>query len=103
MAISNNVGSVKQFSSALQHALGEERHFALVDGLRVSNLGSLLIVRIRNSVRPSHLFDHQPRSWLLLMLVPKKANEKRTLVKSPVNNIARIPIDHFDLPMYFAL
>jgi hypothetical protein len=37
------------------------------------------------------------------MLVPKNANEKRTLVKSPVNNIARIPIDHFDLPMYFAL
>jgi hypothetical protein len=61
IAISNNVGSVKQFSSALQHALEEERHFALVDGLRVSNLGSFLIVRVKNSVRPSHLFDHQMR------------------------------------------
>jgi hypothetical protein len=29
--ISNNVGSVKHFSSTLQHALGEERHFALVE------------------------------------------------------------------------
>src|SRR5579859_1294390 len=56
-AISNNVGGVKHFSSTLQHALVEERHFALVEGLRVSNLGSLLIVRVRNSVRPSHLFD----------------------------------------------
>jgi hypothetical protein len=28
-------------SSTPQHALGEERYFALVDGLRVSNLGSL--------------------------------------------------------------
>jgi hypothetical protein len=31
--LSNNVGSVKHFSSTLQHALGEERHFALVEGL----------------------------------------------------------------------
>src|ERR1035437_8804954 len=31
----NNVGSVKHFPGTLQHALGEERHFALVDGLRV--------------------------------------------------------------------
>jgi hypothetical protein len=31
-SISNNVGGVKQFSSALRHALGEERHFALVEG-----------------------------------------------------------------------
>ena len=36
----------------------EERHFALEDGLRFPTLGSLLIVRVRNSVRPSHLFDH---------------------------------------------
>jgi hypothetical protein len=45
------------FRAHLLHALGEDRHFALVDGLRFSNLGSLLIVRVRNSVRPSHLFD----------------------------------------------
>ncbi|MGA8220042.1 MAG: hypothetical protein WB780_00195, partial [Candidatus Acidiferrales bacterium] len=29
--LSNNVGGVKHFSSTLQHALGEERHFALVE------------------------------------------------------------------------
>jgi hypothetical protein len=34
IAISNNVGGVKYFLSALRHALGEERHLALVDGLR---------------------------------------------------------------------
>jgi len=45
------------FLSTLLFALVEERHFALVDGLRFSTLGSLLIVRVRNSVRPSHLFD----------------------------------------------
>ncbi|MFZ0146389.1 MAG: hypothetical protein WAL08_18675, partial [Candidatus Sulfotelmatobacter sp.] len=44
ITISNNVGSVKHFLSALKHALVEERHFALVGGLRVSNLGSLFIV-----------------------------------------------------------
>jgi len=48
--------------SAPPHALREERHFALVDGFALSNLGSLLIVGVRNSVRPSHLFDHQLRS-----------------------------------------
>lgn len=60
--LSNNVGSVKHFLSALRHALVEERHLALVGGLRVSNLGSLFIVGVRNSVRPSHLFDHPLRS-----------------------------------------
>jgi len=35
--ISDNVGGVKQFSSTLQHALGEERHFALVDGFAFAN------------------------------------------------------------------
>lgn len=39
-------------------ALTEERHFALVDGVAPSNLGSLLIVAVRNSARPNHLFDH---------------------------------------------
>ena len=60
--ISNNVGGVKHILGTRRHALMEERHFALVDGLRFSNLGSLLIVGVRNSVRPSHLFDHQLRS-----------------------------------------
>ena len=34
IAISNNVGGVKHFLSTLLHALEEERHFALVGGLR---------------------------------------------------------------------
>jgi hypothetical protein len=38
-------------------ALVEERHFALVVGLRFPTLGLLLIVGVRNSVRPIHLFD----------------------------------------------
>src|ERR1035441_11042812 len=29
----DNVGGVKNFSSTLQHALGEERHFALVEAV----------------------------------------------------------------------
>ena len=57
MSISNNVGGVKRFSSTRRHALGEERHFALVDALRFPTLGSLRIVRVRNLVRPIHLFD----------------------------------------------
>jgi hypothetical protein len=31
--LSDNVGGVKYFSRTLRRALGEERHFALVDGL----------------------------------------------------------------------
>jgi hypothetical protein len=50
---------VKHFSSALLHALEEERHFALVDGVAFPTVGSLVIVfQVRNSVRPMHLFGH---------------------------------------------
>ena len=47
-----------KFSSALLYALKEERHFALEDGFALANLSSLRIVRVKNSVRLSHLFDH---------------------------------------------
>jgi hypothetical protein len=48
---------VKHFSSTLLHALKEERHFALVDGVAFPTVGSLVIVfQVRNSVRPMHLF-----------------------------------------------
>jgi hypothetical protein len=60
--ISNNVGGVKHCLRTQQHALKEERRFALVDDLRFPTMGSLLIVGVENSVRPSHLFDHQLRS-----------------------------------------
>ena len=39
--ISNNVGGVKHISSTLPYALMKERHFALVEGLRVPTWGSL--------------------------------------------------------------
>src|SRR5947199_5148829 len=50
--LSDNVGGVKHFSRTLQRALGEERHFALVDGFAFSNPGSLVISQVGNSVRP---------------------------------------------------
>ena len=58
IAISNNVGGVKHCLSTQLPALGDERHFALADGLRFPIEGSLVIVAVRNSVRPNHLFDH---------------------------------------------
>src|SRR6266581_8062950 len=58
----NNVGPVKRYVCTRPHALEEERHFALVVGLRFPTLGSLLIGGVRNSVRPSHLFDPKLRS-----------------------------------------
>src|SRR5712692_6106981 len=42
--VSDNVGGVKHFSSTLQHALREERHFALMDGVAFPTVGSLVIV-----------------------------------------------------------
>jgi hypothetical protein len=44
--LSDNVGSVKQFSSTLQHALVEERHFALDEAVAFAlpTKGSLVIV-----------------------------------------------------------
>src|SRR5437016_13592925 len=57
--LSDNVGGVKHFSRTLQRALGEERHFALVDGFAFSNPGSLVISQVGNSVRPMHFFGRQ--------------------------------------------
>jgi len=46
------------FEETLRRALGKERHFALVEILPIQPKGSLVIVSVRNSVRPNHLFDH---------------------------------------------
>ncbi len=51
--VSNNVGGVKQFSRTLLYALREERHSALVIGLRISNLGLASNRWGQDSVRPS--------------------------------------------------
>ncbi len=48
---------VKHFSSALLHALKEERHFALLDGVAFPNRRlARNRFQVRNSVRPMHLF-----------------------------------------------
>jgi hypothetical protein len=53
-----NVGSVKHALRTRTHALLEQRHFALIRRFALSNLDSLLIVGLRNSVRSIDLFDH---------------------------------------------
>jgi hypothetical protein len=42
LGVPNNVGAVKHYVRTHSHALLEERHFALVVGFALSNLGSLL-------------------------------------------------------------
>jgi hypothetical protein len=61
---------VKQNVRTLLRALVEERPFTLVQGLRFCNLSSLATIRVKNSVRHSHLFDHLLRSRLLLFELP---------------------------------
>ena len=56
---SDNAGCVKYFFSTQLHPLGEERHFALVDGFALcsTNQGSLVIsFKSDISIRPMHLF-----------------------------------------------
>jgi hypothetical protein len=48
--LSDNVGGVKHFSRTLQRALGEERHFALVEWFAFSNPGSL-VISLRSGTR----------------------------------------------------
>jgi hypothetical protein len=49
--------SVKHFMSTRQHALKEERHFALLEKSAESNQGPAFNqFQVRNSVRPMHLF-----------------------------------------------
>src|SRR5580700_230768 len=48
--VSDNVGGVKHFSRTLQRALGEERHFALVEWFAFSNPGSL-VISLRSGTR----------------------------------------------------
>src|SRR5438093_4966829 len=77
--LSDNVGGVKHFSRTLQRALGEERHFALVDGFAFSNPGSLVISQVGNSVRPMHLFGRQ----LPIMITTSNSSVKRS--GTPIN------------------
>jgi hypothetical protein len=58
--VSDNVGGVKHFSSTLHHALREERHFALVEGLLFPPKARVVILSGQEiSVRPMHLFGPQ--------------------------------------------
>jgi len=57
--LSDNAGCVKYFFPTRLHPLGEERHFALVDGFALcsTNQGSLVIsFKSDISIRPMHLF-----------------------------------------------
>ena len=49
---------VKHFSSTLRHALGEERHFALVEELPYQPRLARNRFRSAISIRPMHLFGH---------------------------------------------
>jgi hypothetical protein len=60
--VSDNVGGVKPFLSTPRHALREERHFALVEGVAFPTVGSLVIV-FRSGLSPTHAsLRSQPRS-----------------------------------------
>jgi hypothetical protein len=63
--VSDNVSGVKQFVSTRQHALGEERHFALVDGVGFATLGSRVIV---SGIRPRRCASQLrlPQLWAKL-------------------------------------
>jgi hypothetical protein len=55
--VSDNVGPCQALLSALLHALKEERHFALIDGVAFSNRRlARNPFRSGHSVRPMHLF-----------------------------------------------
>ncbi len=55
--LSDNVGPCQALLSALLHALKEERHFALLDGVAFSNRRlARNPFRSGHSVRPMHLF-----------------------------------------------
>ena len=69
---------VKHFSSALLHALKEERHFALMDGVAFPNRKlARNRFQARNSVRPMHLFGLQrDHDWRLRSLSRGSASVK---------------------------
>jgi hypothetical protein len=56
LAISNNVGGVKFFSSVGTRALRGARHFALVEEVPFPTQARSQSFQVRNSVRPIHLF-----------------------------------------------
>ena len=58
IAISNNVGGVKHDCAHTTACTRRRAPFRSRRWFALSNLGSLLIVGVRNSVRPIHLFDH---------------------------------------------
>ena len=62
IAISNNVGGVKTFSSTLRRRLLVERHFALVEICQTNPLGSPLIVAGQELSPTQPSLRSQPRS-----------------------------------------
>jgi hypothetical protein len=80
--------TVKHISSTFLHALVEERHFALVVGLRIPTVGPLLIVGVRNSVRPIHLFDPYRDHDYYLELPCEGEREAQSLRRLPTQNMS---------------
>ena len=80
---------VKHFSSALLHALQEERHFALVDGVAFPTVGSLVIVfQVRNSVRPMHLFGHNLDHDSYLKLLREEERDAQSITRCTAGSFA---------------
>ena len=63
IAVSNNVGRVKHFSSTLRRALEKKRHFALADGRDklVSTQSRFAAVPWRLKARPRFSYSHPER------------------------------------------
>jgi hypothetical protein len=94
--LSDNVGGVKHFSRTLRRALGEERHFALVDGFAFSNPGSLVISQVGNSVRPMHLFGRQrPIMITYFELLREEERDANPVLKRCATQIKFGPVARF--------
>ena len=77
-SVSDKVSGVKLCSTTLQHALGEERQFALVDGLRFPTWARS-DRQGQNSVRPSHLFNHPLDQEYLFELPRQRERDAQSL------------------------
>ena len=92
------------FSSTLLCALGEGAIFARVDGLRIPTQGSFVILEVRNSVRPNHLFELNRDRDYYFELPAKGAgcsinfSVGTTSMSAPLNANARPPPYRFFAP-----
>ncbi len=80
-----------------------------MDGFARSNLGSLLITRVRNSVRPNHLFDHNCDHDYLFELPEKQGSGMPNhyvavlLDSMAISGLSRVRTELFELCIVPAL